>query len=123
MEHLPEPLPVLHELMRLTGRYLVMTVPYKQTPQKALCPHCLETFPLDGHLHRFDEVSFRAVLESAGFRIIRLDRFFPPTAWETSAVIRWWPRPAREGLRKLLQKMRLVTADNAIFIGALCEVP
>ena len=114
LEHLPEPVPVLRALAGLSRRHLLVTVPYKQRLQIALCPHCLKSFPLDGHLTEFDEPALRAMLAEAGLRVVKLDKFFPPAAWEQSAAIRWWPRAGREALRRLLQACGLVAKDNAL---------
>ncbi len=122
LEHMPDPPAVLRNVATLSRRYVLVTVPYKQRPQTALCPHCLRTFPLDGHLHEFDEPRLRAVLDQAGLRVVKLGKFVPPAAWESTAAIRWLPRTAREAIRRCLQAAGLVARDNAQFIGALCEV-
>jgi SAM-dependent methyltransferase len=123
LEHLPDPVPVLRSLASLSRRYVLVTVPYKQKPQIILCPHCLKTFPIDGHLRMFDEPSFRATLQEAGLRIVKLDKYFHPSPWESAAATRFLTRTGKRFIRKLLQDLSLITKDNAVFIGALCETP
>jgi SAM-dependent methyltransferase len=123
LEHMPEPLAVLKHLAGLSRRYVLVTVPHKQKPVITLCPHCLQSFPLDGHLHEFDEDKLRDLLTQAGLRVIKIDKFVPPAAWESAALIRWLPRAGKEALRRLLQSCGLVARNAAIFLGALCEVP
>ena len=123
LEHMPDPLVILRNLSALSRQYLLVTVPHKERPQIALCPHCLKSFPLDGHLHEFDESKLRATLAEAGLRVVKLGKFSPPAAWETTAAIRWLPRGGRELLRRTLRRGGLISRDTAIFVGALCEVP
>jgi len=122
LEHMPEPVPVLRNLAAVSRRYLLVTVPYRQPPQIILCPHCLKPFPVDGHLVMYDEPSFRGTLEKAGLRIVKIDKFFPPGPWENAPPIRFLPRAGKRFIRALLQQLSLITKDNAVFIGALCEV-
>jgi SAM-dependent methyltransferase len=123
LEHLPEPQPVLRELIKISRRYFLVTVPYRQNLQRVMCPHCLKTYMLDGHLHRFDEVALRTMLEEVGLRILGVKRFFLPGAWETARLLRWLPYRGRQIVRHSLQTVGLVAPDNAVFIGALCEIP
>jgi SAM-dependent methyltransferase len=122
LEHMPNPSIILQTLASLSRRYLLITVPYKETPLVVLCPHCLKQFPVDGHLHRFDEPSFRTTLEQAGLRILKIDKFANPSPWENVFPIRYFSRGGKTFIRTMLQNLSLVSKDNALFIGALCEI-
>ena len=122
LEHMEEPVVVLRQLATVSRRYLLVTVPYKQPPQIILCPHCLKPFPIDGHLHIFDERKLRDTLERAGLRIVKVERYFSPSPWESALPIRLLRPAGKRFVRHLLQRLSLITADNAVFIGALCEV-
>ena len=70
IEHLPDYRPALQEIARVLrpGGTCVLSVPYRQDVEQHVCPHCLRSFPLHGHLHSFDSQSARRVLEDAGLR-------------------------------------------------------
>jgi SAM-dependent methyltransferase len=61
LEHQPDPVACLKELARVGQRYVVITVPHCERLRETLCPHCLRTFPADGHLHSFDENGLRRI--------------------------------------------------------------
>ena len=52
-----------------------MTVPYRENIVQEICIHCHRLTPQAGHLHRFDESSFRGV---EGVRRVRFRRLLRP---------------------------------------------
>lgn len=67
LEHLPDGVlqRAAAEMARVAGRYLLISVPYRETLRRrfARCPRCRHEFNTYGHLHSFDAVA--------------LDRLFP----------------------------------------------
>ena len=122
LEHMEEPVDILRQLVPLSRRYVLVTVPYRQKPQIILCPHCSRPFPIDGHLQMFDDASFRSTLEQAGLRVVKVEKFYMPSPWEALAPVRWLSYRGKLRLRRFLMRLS-VLVDNAMFIGALCEVP
>jgi ubiquinone/menaquinone biosynthesis C-methylase UbiE len=121
LEHMEEPVTVLRELARVSRRYVLITVPYKQKPQIILCPHCSKPFPIDGHLHMFVDATFQTTLEQAGLRVVRIEKFYAQSPWESLVPIRWLSPRGKKVLRQFLIRLS-VLIDNAQFIGALCEI-
>ena len=66
LEHIPDPAPVIRELVRVARRYVVITVPDRQPIRMILCPHCGRQFPQYGHIHSFDQQRLAALLQEAG---------------------------------------------------------
>lgn len=73
-------------------------------------------------LQMFDEQSLRATLQQAGLSVLKVERCFYPSTWERAFPIRLLSPVGRQWLRHLLQRLSLAPKDNAVFIGALCEV-
>lgn len=101
LEHLPDPAAALVELGRVASRSVVVTVPDRQRLAQALCPHCLRTFPRDGHLHRFDPQALAALGRRAGLELEACRSHHRPVelgpAWLGRLVRRveraLWPAP------------------------------
>jgi len=72
LEHQEDPAAAIKELARLARRFVVVTVPNRWPLRQTLCPHCLRTFPTDGHLHSFDEERLEALARDAGLRPERI---------------------------------------------------
>lgn len=77
LEHIPEYTKAIAEAYRVLktyGRYVV-TVPFRQKLVKVLCPHCLRSFYLDGHINSFDEKCLARSLYVAKFDVQRICGF------------------------------------------------
>ena len=55
LEHIPELDEAVKELKRVSRKYILITVPYKERPTPVYCPYCSKVFYKNGHLHYFDE--------------------------------------------------------------------
>lgn len=93
LEHLPDPAATLAEVRRLLkpGGRFIATVPYREELRHQRCPHCGAAFDPNGHLHRFDEESFRELFRGAGLDPGFL--FAGPTRFSRQ-LWRWFPAGA-----------------------------
>lgn len=64
IEHLPDLKKAVTELLRISKKRLIISVPYKEIIRYALCIHCGNKTPLSGHLNVFDEKSLDPFLDS-----------------------------------------------------------
>lgn len=62
LEHVPDYEQALKELIRVTKRNLIITVPNDQEPTKIICPHCNQIHYLSGHINQFNKENLSAVL-------------------------------------------------------------
>lgn len=62
------------------GRYLIGTVPYKETlkSSETVCPHCGETFHRWGHQSTFDEDRMRQIMAEHGFEVVQMGSYVFP---------------------------------------------
>jgi len=92
LEHLDDPTRAFAELMRVSSRYVLLTVPFAIEIEKTLCPHCLKDYFLYGHQHSFGKEGVERLASSAGGRVQRFEhvipmfecrryKFFPPLKW------------------------------------------
>jgi len=51
------------------GGGFILTVPYNETIQTAVCPDCHALFPLNQHLSSFDEIKMSRLMESSGLEV------------------------------------------------------
>ncbi len=85
LEHLENPARAFAELVRVSAREIVVTVPFNEPLAERLCPHCLKTFFLDGHIQRFDKHRLATLAREAGLRIREITVYRP---WEERHVLR-----------------------------------
>jgi len=93
LEHMESPSRVLAECARVAGRWVVVTVPDGERLRRALCPHCLRTFPLDGHLASFDRTALEGLAQDCGLRVECLTTYRRPVVG--------MPRPLGAAVRRL----------------------
>jgi SAM-dependent methyltransferase len=76
LEHLPIPETALRELVRVSKRYVVITVPDRRPVRMLLCPHCGKSFPMYGHLQTFDVQRLETLLRSVGSEVETIRLFY-----------------------------------------------
>ncbi len=92
LEHLDDPARAVAELMRVSSRYVLLTVPYSIDIEKTLCPHCLKDYYLYGHQQSFGKQGVERLIRDAGGRVQRFEhlipmfecrryKYFPPLKW------------------------------------------
>jgi len=71
LEHIPNIEKGIREISRVLKKdgVLLATVPYKSPLNFLVCPRCGMKVSVDGHLHMFDEVYLRSLLERCGFKL------------------------------------------------------
>jgi len=77
LEHVPGYSKAISEARRVLknfGRYIV-TVPFRQKLHQVLCPHCLRSFYVDGHINSFDEKQLVQLFTSLGFEVQKIHGF------------------------------------------------
>lgn len=77
LEHLVDPQETLQHLIRISRKRVIITVPCDEKIQWLLCVHCARYTPLSGHLHSFNEVKIKSLLDNCteNVKIIELIRF------------------------------------------------
>lgn len=92
LEHLDDPQRAMSELVRVSRRDVLVSVPYSIDIEKTLCPHCNRDYFLYGHQHSFGKEGLQALAGQAGARVQRFEhvipmfecrryRWFPPLKW------------------------------------------
>jgi len=64
LEHLVDPQQTLYQLIRISRKRVIITVPWNQKIKQILCIHCAEYTPASGHLHSFNENNIKQCLDS-----------------------------------------------------------
>ena len=75
LEHIPDFKNALYELKRISKNWIIITVPYEQNLKTKLCPHCLKTFYVDGHIHSFSSQKLKDICEVNGFSVVKIERY------------------------------------------------
>jgi ubiquinone/menaquinone biosynthesis C-methylase UbiE len=115
LEHLDDPERAMRELVRVSARWILVSVPWSITIEKTLCPHCRKDYFLYGHQHSFGKQGIERIAGAAGARVERFEhlvpmfecrryKWFPPLKWliwshfkdtgTLGALIRKTPVPA-----------------------------
>jgi len=92
LEHLVDPERAMSELGRVSRRYVICTVPYREDVRAHPCPHCGRPFPPAGHLQSFDERRLELMAKWSGLQVVRWRhshplleyrrfRYCPPLRW------------------------------------------
>ena len=92
LEHLDHPDRAVKELVRVSNRNVVLSVPYCINIEQTLCPHCLGEYYLYGHQHSFGKEGIERMAREAGASVEKFDhlvpmfecrryRWFPPLRW------------------------------------------
>jgi SAM-dependent methyltransferase len=92
LEHLDEPELAMRELVRVSRRWVLVSVPWKIALEKTLCPHCGKDYWLYGHQHSFGPEGIERLARAAGARLERQEhlipmlecrryKWFPPLWW------------------------------------------
>ena len=95
----------VRRVLRVGGRF-VATVPYRETLRNLFCPHCGHSFEPNGHLHQFNEDSFRALFRSAGLEPGYL--FVGPTRFSRE-IWRRWPAQGLIGMLHAMDRAMLAS--------------
>jgi ubiquinone/menaquinone biosynthesis C-methylase UbiE len=102
MEHLTCDvyLQALKELARISGKYLIVSVPFKEdlTRDVTQCPKCRSRFNINLHLRSYDSQTIRALFEPFGFTYV-LEKNISP-------VKKWYGQDSYVKLRRYLSQQR-----------------
>ncbi|MFH1545370.1 MAG: class I SAM-dependent methyltransferase, partial [archaeon] len=76
LEHVKEYKKALNELIRISDKVIVLTVPNDQEPRKIVCPKCGFEHFLDGHVNSFNEESISKIIESnKKIKLLKIKKF------------------------------------------------
>jgi len=92
LEHLDEPQRAMDELVRVSSRWVLVSVPWSIRIEKTLCPHCGKDYFLYGHQHSFGQQGIERLAHEAGAEVERFEhvipmfecrryRWLPPLKW------------------------------------------
>ena len=83
LEHQLDPLLALKELARISSKFVIVTVPDRQIIKYNLCPYCLKTYPVDGHLHSFNIPKLNEMAEKVNLKIEKFKIYHMPVGAST----------------------------------------
>lgn len=92
LEHLDEPQRAFDELVRVSSKHVLISVPYSIDIEMTLCPHCQKDYYIYGHQHSFGKDGVTELAAKAGARVQRFEhvipmfecrryKWFPPLKW------------------------------------------
>jgi ubiquinone/menaquinone biosynthesis C-methylase UbiE len=110
IEHLDDPDKAIQEFKRVTDRYILLTVPYKEKKVLDVCPHCLKMFCRSGHINYYDMPIIKALTQKHNLKIIGLKKvaYYPFINF---------PFPISHMVNFMLKLL-----DKTTYIAILCEV-
>ena len=88
LEHLQRPEEAFRELVRVSAKYIICTVPYKEEIKTILCPHCGRPFYPAGHIQSFDLNRLNRLAKLSGTKIVKTERLIPLFLYRR---FRWMP--------------------------------
>ncbi|MHB8104778.1 MAG: class I SAM-dependent methyltransferase [Dehalococcoidales bacterium] len=62
LEHLADPQKAIKELVRVSRKRVIITVPFDEEIQYVLCIHCAKYTPYSGHLHSFNQQTLKNII-------------------------------------------------------------
>lgn len=77
LEHLDDPQRAMNELVRVSSRRVLVSVPWKIRIEKTLCPHCGKDYFLYGHQHSFGQEGVQRLAHAAGAEVERFEHVIP----------------------------------------------
>jgi len=77
LEHLDDPARAFRELVRVSSRWVLLSVPYCIRIEKTLCPHCRKDYFLYGHQHSFGREGVSEHADAAGADVERFEHVIP----------------------------------------------
>jgi len=116
LEHIEDPLKAILELKRVSRDYILFTVPYNEPLEKVVCPHCLKTFYLHGHIQFFNKARIINLCEHAGLKIIKILKY---SKRYEHPLFRWIPSSLLK--RKLIEFLFEKGIIHGGYIGVLCK--
>jgi SAM-dependent methyltransferase len=120
VEHLDTPPRAVVELKRLSSRWVLITVPWRNKLQVLYCPHCNKSYYHDGHVQSFDEERLAGLVSGAGLKIVRLETYvpyYPPQRPPMSLL----PRPVHQAVRGVFELAGLKEKVPPKYLGILAE--
>lgn len=94
LEHVSDYRAALGELIRISRKYLIITVPNEQTPLKIYCPRCGFEHFYDGHMHAFSRSDIKSII--SGYPQLGLKKITIFSTIYTYNSFTWkLPRPIR----------------------------
>ena len=72
LEHLEDPEKALKDLIRISRKRIIVTVPFNEKIQYVLCIHCAKYTPVSGHLHTFNKENIKDIIPNNA-RIVRIE--------------------------------------------------
>jgi ubiquinone/menaquinone biosynthesis C-methylase UbiE len=77
LEHLDDPERAMKELVRVSKRYVIVSVPYSIKIEKTLCTHCGKDYFLYGHQHSFGTAGIEKLAQASGARVGQFEHVIP----------------------------------------------
>lgn len=71
LEHLEDPEEALKELLRISRKRVIITVPFNEKIQYILCVHCARYAPVPAHLHSFNKENIVGIIPDNA-RIVKI---------------------------------------------------
>lgn len=77
LEHVPNFEKAINELIRITKKELIITVPNDQGLKKVICPRCEKEHYVDGHMNKFNVKTFKELIRLySDIKIQRVRKFY-----------------------------------------------